>query len=58
MNTENRLLPLSTVLTDEQVNDLARPLVRIIETFYQNPENEQALQKWLKEQEPKRTKVL
>lgn len=34
-------------LTDSQVNDLARPLMEILERFYQNPKNEANYQKWL-----------
>lgn len=42
------LLPsLSPVLTEEQVTDLARPLMGILEKFYQDPKNEEDFQKWL-----------
>jgi hypothetical protein len=34
-------------LTDNQINDLARPLAGIVEKFYQDPKNEEAFQKWL-----------
>jgi len=34
-------------LSDAQVNDLARPLVSIIQNFYANPENEKGFQRWL-----------
>lgn len=46
-----RLSPsLSPVLTEEQITDLARPLMGILEKFYQDPKNEEGFQKWLKEQ--------
>lgn len=35
-------------LFDTQVNELARPLVDIIISFYEKPENEEAFQKWLR----------
>lgn len=38
---------LDTTLTDLQINDLARPLVRIMEVFYADPKNEEDFQKWL-----------
>lgn len=38
-------------LSDAQVKDLARPLVGIIEAFYQNPENEKGFQEWLQTQQ-------
>lgn len=47
MNNENQALSGKITLTDEQINDLARPLVRILEAFYQNPENEKKFQEWL-----------
>ena len=34
-------------LSDEQVNDLARPLVGIITKFYEDPKNEEEFNKWL-----------
>lgn len=34
-------------LTPNQINDLARPLVGIIEKFYEDPKNEEDFQKWL-----------
>ena len=44
------MLPnMSPILTDEQVTDLARPLVGILEAFYQDPKNEEDFQKWLTE---------
>lgn len=39
------------VLAKAQINELARPLVRIVEEYYKDPKNEEAFQKWLKEQE-------
>ena len=42
------MLPnMSPILTDEQVTDLARPLVGILEAFYQDPKNEEDVQRWL-----------
>ena len=38
-------------LSDSQVNDLARPLVRLITKFYEDSQNEEDYQKWLKERE-------
>lgn len=34
-------------LSDEQVNDLARPLVGIVISFYEDLENERRYQEWL-----------
>lgn len=34
-------------LTPEQVDDLARPLMSILEKFYQDPTNEEEFRKWL-----------
>lgn len=34
-------------LTESQVSDLARPLMGILERFYQDPKNEEDYQKWL-----------
>lgn len=34
-------------LSNEQVTDLARPLVGIITKFYEDPKNEEEYQKWL-----------
>jgi hypothetical protein len=36
-----------TKLNSEQVNDLARPLMGVLEKFYQDPKNEEAFRKWL-----------
>jgi hypothetical protein len=38
---------LTLKLTDSQVSDLARPLMGILERFYQDPKNEEDYQKWL-----------
>jgi hypothetical protein len=38
---------LNLKLTDSQVSDLVRPLMRILEQFYQDPKNEEDYQKWL-----------
>lgn len=38
---------LNLKLTDSQVSDLARPLMRILEQFCQDPKNEEDYQKWL-----------
>ena len=38
---------LNLKLTDSQVSDLARPLMGILERFYQDPKNEEDYQKWL-----------
>lgn len=35
-------------LSDSQVNDLARPLMGILEQFYKDPKNEEDFQKWLR----------
>lgn len=40
-------------LTDAQVIDLARPLMGILEAFYQDPKNEEDFQKWLRNVEAK-----
>ena len=51
MNNE-KIFPISyPVLTDSQITDLARPLIGILQKFYENPKNEQAFQEWLKQQE-------
>ena len=38
---------LNLKLTDSQVSDLARPLMGILEQFYQDPKSEEDYQKWL-----------
>ena len=39
---------LNTKLSDSQINDLARPLMDILEVFYADPKNEEDFQKWLR----------
>lgn len=39
---------LNVNLSDSQVNDLARPLMGILEQFYKDPKNEEDFQKWLR----------
>lgn len=43
-------------LSDEQVQNLASPLVGIITAFYENPENEE-YQKWLRNVEEKEKSI-
>lgn len=38
---------VNTTLSEEQITDLARPLVGILETFYQDPKNEEEFERWL-----------
>ena len=45
---------LNVSLTDSQVNDLARPLMGILEKFYQDPKNEEDYQRWLRNVENNR----
>lgn len=35
-------------LSDSQITDLARPLMGILEKFYEDPKNEEDFQKWLR----------
>ena len=42
------------MLTDNQINDLARPLVGILEAFYQDPKNQEEFDKWLRNVDEKR----
>lgn len=42
-------------LSDAQVNDLARPLMGILEKFYQDPKNEEDFQKWLRNVETQKS---
>lgn len=37
----------SVSLSETQINDLARPLMNILETFFQDPNNEEDYKKWL-----------
>lgn len=39
------------ILLDEQINDLATPLVEILEKFYYDEENVRKFQEWLKKEE-------
>ena len=38
---------MNVKLSDSQVNDLARPLMEILEAFYKDPKNEEDFQRWL-----------
>lgn len=44
-------------LSDEQIQNLASPLVGIITAFYENPENEEEYQKWLRNVEEKEKSI-
>lgn len=39
------------ILSDEQINDLATPLVEILEKFYEDEENVRKFQEWLEKME-------
>lgn len=39
------------ILSDEQINDLANPLVEILEKFYEDEENVRGFQEWLERKE-------
>jgi len=41
-------------LLENQIGDLANPLVSIIEKYYADPKNEEDFQKWLRNVEEKR----
>ena len=47
---------VSVSLSDSQINDLARPLMEILEAFYQDPKNEEDFQKWLLSVEEQKAK--
>lgn len=47
---------VSVSLSDSQINDLARPLMGILEAFYQDPKNEEDFQKWLLSVEEQKAK--
>lgn len=47
---------VSVSLSDSQINDLARPLMGILEAFYQEPKNEEDFQKWLLSVEEQKAK--
>lgn len=42
---------MNIILTDNQINELSKSLVDVLEAFYQDIENEQKFQKWLSERE-------
>lgn len=46
---------LNVNLSDSQVNDLARPLMGILEQFYKDPKNEEDFQKWLRNVEAQKS---
>ena len=48
---------MNVALTDVQVEDLAKPLVRILEEFYQNPENEKGFQTWLQQKKQREMSI-
>ena len=39
------------ILSNEQINDLATPLVEILEKFYEDEENMRKFQEWLRRKE-------
>ena len=39
---------LNVNLSDSQITDLARPLVGILQKFYEDPKNEEDFRKWLR----------
>lgn len=43
-------------LTEEQIEDLARPLVRLVKEFYKDPKNVAAFEAWKAEKEKKEKK--
>lgn len=49
MNATKYFRSANIPLTDAQVTSLAKPLLEIVEQFYQSPENEEGFQKWLKD---------
>lgn len=51
MNATKYSQSTSIPLTDAQVTRLAKPLLAIVDRFYQNPKNEEDFQKWLKDRE-------
>lgn len=46
---------MSVSLEDSQISDLARPLMGILEKFYQDPKNEEDFQKWLRNVETQKS---
>ena len=51
MNNEKFFIHFKPCLNGFPNNDLARPLIGILQKFYEDPKNEQAFQEWLKQQE-------
>mgnify|MGYP006372221199 CR=1 FL=1 len=47
---------LSVNLTDSQITDLARPLMGILQKFYEDPKHEEDFQKWLRNVEERKQK--
>ena len=47
---------LNVNLNDSQITDLARPLVGILQKFYEDPKNEEDFQKWLRNVEERKQK--
>ena len=45
ITTDDKIL---SNLTDTQITDLARPLMGILQKFYEDPKNEEDFQKWLR----------
>lgn len=48
---------MQTKLLNNQINELARPLIKIISDFYANPENEKKYQEWKSQQEVTQKKL-
>ena len=44
------------MLNEKQIKDLARPLMGILEKFYQDPKNEEDFNKWLLSVEKEKSK--
>lgn len=42
---------MNIILTDNQITELSKSLMDILEAFYQDVENERKFQKWLSERE-------
>lgn len=41
-------------LSESQITELARPLIAIVQKFYEDPKNEEDFQKWLRNVEKER----
>ena len=39
------------IISDEQIEALSYPLIRIVSAYYEDPENEKKFQQWLKQRE-------